>query len=282
LGKAKWQLGNLLGFFIIHLGALAAFLPPFFSWKGALLAFMLTYVGGGIGVTLAYHRILTHRSLCVPRPVEYFLTLLGALTLEGGPIMWVALHRKHHAYSDREGDPHNSREGFWWAHMAWMYRANKALVKTSDFRRWAPDLVDDPFYQFLDRYQIAVQVAFGFLLLAIGGWSFVFWGIFVRLALTYHVTWLVNSASHTFGYRTYRSNDRSTNCWWVGLLAFGEGWHNNHHAFPFSARHGLQWFEFDLTWLMIRALQILGVAKQIKLPTPDMLERLRLDKKTAA
>jgi stearoyl-CoA desaturase (delta-9 desaturase) len=273
---------TFFGLLFIHIAALGAFFPAFFSWPAVIAAIVLWYVSGPLGITLGFHRILTHRSLRVPRWLEYTFATMGTLALQSGPIDWVATHRKHHAYSDTEGDPHSILPGFRWAHMDWIYARNSALVQRSEFSRWAHDLVSDPFYCFLDRYQLALQVVLGLLLLAIGGWPFLIWGIFVRLVVTYHCTWLVNSAAHTFGYRTYRSNDRSTNCWWVALVSSGEGWHNNHHAFPFSARHGLHWLEFDMTWLTIRALSFVGLAKNIKLPTAEMMERMRLDKKNAA
>ena len=131
--------------------------------------------------------------------------------------------------------------------------------------RFTKDIADDPFYQFLDKHFFPIQVAFAGFLFLLGGWPFLFWGVFVRLVLVYHTTWFVNSATHKFGYRTYESGDRSTNCWWVALLAYGEGWHNNHHTFQYSARHGLKWWEIDLTWMMIQVLQALGLATRVKL-----------------
>jgi fatty-acid desaturase len=261
---------------IIHAGALLALLPAFFSWSGVALVFVLWWITGGIGITLGFHRMLTHRSLRMPRIVEYTIAVLGTLALQGGPIEWVATHRKHHANSDAEGDPHDIHRGLGWAHMEWLYRTNKARLTTEDRARFAPDLGADPFYRALDALIIPLQVGLGVVLLLLGGWSWVIWGIFVRLVFTYHCTWLVNSAAHATGYRTFRTGDRSTNCWWVALLSFGEGWHNNHHAFPFSARHGLRWFEFDMTWLLIRVLRAVRLARNVKLPSREMIERLRV------
>jgi sn-1 stearoyl-lipid 9-desaturase len=261
---------------LIHAGALAALVPAFFSWSGVGLVFLLWYVTGGIGITLGYHRLLTHRSLRMPRPIEYAIAVLGTLALQGAPIEWVATHRAHHAYSDREGDPHDVHRGLPWAHMEWLYRANAARLTSEERTRYAPDLMADPFYRALEKLSIPLQVALGVVLLVLGGWSWVVWGIFVRLVFTYHCTWLVNSAAHATGYRTFRTGDRSTNCWWVAVLSFGEGWHNNHHAFPFSARHGLRWFEVDMTWLTIKFLRTIRLARNVKLPTREMIERLRL------
>jgi sn-1 stearoyl-lipid 9-desaturase len=265
-----------IGLLVIHLGALLAVLPAFFSWPAVALVFILWYLTGGIGVTLGYHRMLTHRSLRVPRPVEYAIAILGVLALQGSPIEWVATHRKHHANSDTEGDPHDVHLGLPWAHMEWLYRSNPARLTKAERQHFAADLVADPFYRALDSFVLPLQIALGLLLLALGGWSWVVWGIFVRLIFTYHCTWLVNSAAHATGYRTFRTGDRSTNCWWVALLSFGEGWHNNHHAFPFSARHGLRWFEIDMTWWTIRFLRTIRIARSVKLPTREMIERLRV------
>lgn len=226
-------------------------------------------------MTLGFHRLLTHRSLQLPKGVEYFLTVLGVLALQGGPIVWVATHRRHHATSDREGDPHGMDRGFWWAHVGWLFLPNPGRPTIAEQHRLAADLAADPFYRFMEKTALLWQLALGVLLFALGGWSWIVWGIFVRLVVTYHITWFVNSASHWTGYRTFRTGDRSTNNWWVALLAWGEGWHNNHHAFPFSARHGLRWFELDLTWFTIRVLQFVGIVRSVKLPTVAMLNRLR-------
>jgi stearoyl-CoA desaturase (delta-9 desaturase) len=259
----------------IHLGACAAIFPLFFSWPAVGTAIVLYYLTGGLGICLGYHRLLTHRSMRVAKPVEYALATLGVLALQGGPIVWVATHRAHHAFSDTDRDPHNSRRGFWWSHVEWLYRRNPARLSRADERRFAPDLAADPYYRFLDAASPAIQVAFGVALFLAGGWPLVVWGIFVRLVVTYHATWLVNSASHLFGFRWFRApgGDQSTNNWLVALLAWGEGWHNNHHAFPFSARHGIRWYEIDLTWLTIRALAFCGLAVDVRVPSPAMLKR---------
>ena len=252
---------------MIHLIALLAFLPQFFSWQAVGIAFALYWLTAGIGITLGYHRLVTHRSFETPKWLEYILIFCGTLACEGGPISWVGLHRIHHKYSDHDGDPHDSNRGFWWSHLIWMLVDNPA---NADIPKYTKDIKDDPFYQFCEKYFIPVQVVLGLLLFWWGGWSFVVWGIFLRLVLVFHVTWFVNSATHKFGYKSHESNDYSRNCWWVALLTFGEGWHNNHHAYQYSARHGLQWWEIDLTWMTIQLLQLLGLAKNVKLaPTKN-------------
>ncbi len=246
----------------VHLGALLAFLPGMFSWKAVLLALVLHWLTAGIGITLGWHRLVSHRSFQVPKWLEYFLVFCGTLSMQGGPIWWVGLHRHHHLYSDQPNDHHDSRKGFWWSHIEWMFREVPA---EAEIPRFTKDIADDPVYQFLDKYFLPIQVVLAIVLYLWGGWPFVIWGIFVRLVTVYHTTWLVNSATHTFGYRTFETTDHSTNCWWVALLTFGEGWHNNHHAHQYSARHGLQWWELDLTWLTIRFLQVLGLATKVRL-----------------
>ncbi len=271
----NWATGAVL--VAIHLGALAALWPGFFSWSALVVLALLMYLTGGIGIALGFHRTLTHRSLKLWKPLEYAATICGCLALQGSPIDWVATHRAHHAHSDAPGDPHDANEGFNWSHFMWMVMPNPNVIFGEARRRYAPDLVDDRFYAFLDRRHVWLTVMLAALLFAGGGWSWVVWGIFVRLALVYQFTWLVNSAAHTIGYRSFRTTDRSTNCWWVALLGWGEGWHNNHHAFPFSVRHGLRWYELDVTWLTVKLLAALRLASDLKLPTAQMMRRLRVD-----
>ncbi len=262
-GGLRWW-GNRLGLSAIHLGALAAFIPGTFHWSAVAVAAILLYATGGLGVTLCYHRTLTHRGLRLRKPVEYLFAILGTLALQGDPIRWVATHRKHHAHADAQGDPHGRDHGFRWAHVDWLYKRNDALPTHEELRRFAPDLWASRFYRTLRRTHWPLHFVLGAVLFAFGGWSWVIWGIFVRLVVSYHVTWLVNSAAHSIGYRTYRTADLSTNCWWVAVLAWGEGWHNNHHAFPYSARHGLRWFEIDPTWWGVKTLALLRLADRIK------------------
>jgi stearoyl-CoA desaturase (delta-9 desaturase) len=209
----------------------------------------------------------------VPLVIEYVIATLGALALQGGPIAWVSMHRAHHRFSDTPRDPHDSNRGFWWSHVLWLFAPNASRLEKPDQLKYARELAANPYYRFLESGALILTIALAFGLYAFGGWPCVIWGIFVRLVVTYHVTWLVNSATHQFGYRTYDAGDRSTNNWLVGLLAWGEGWHNNHHAFPASARHGLRWYEIDLTWAMIRLLAALRIATRIRIPSPEMLAR---------
>jgi sn-1 stearoyl-lipid 9-desaturase len=247
----------------LHLGALFAFFPSNFSWAAIGLALVMHWVTGGLGITLGFHRLVTHRSFQAPKWLEYFLVFCGTLACEGGPIDWVGLHRLHHLHSDQQADPHDSNKGFWWSHMGWMLFETPARA---EIPRFTKDIGDDSFYKFCQAYFIPIQVALGILFYFLGGWPFVVWGIFVRLVVVFHCTWFVNSATHKFGYETYDAGDRSKNCWWVAVVTYGEGWHNNHHAFQYSARHGIEWWEIDLTWMTIQLLQLLGLATKVKLP----------------
>jgi stearoyl-CoA desaturase (delta-9 desaturase) len=270
-GKAfDWV--NVGWFAALHAGALLA--PWTFTWTGLSLALFLWWLSASIGICLTYHRLLTHRGFRVPKPLEYLGTLAGMLASEGGAITWTAMHRVHHAKSDRpREDIHTPKDGFLWSHIGWV------LCKVGQDhreleRRWAPELVADPVHRVLNRLHWVPNVALGFAFYAWGGWPLVVWGVFVRLLLTLHGTWFVNSAAHTWGYRTWETKEDSRNLWWVGLLAWGEGWHNTHHAFQRSARHGFGW-ELDLTWLVIRALAAVGLATDVHL-LPKNAEKFRI------
>jgi len=262
------------GLALIHVGALAAFIPALFRFSDVAVFAIIAYCTGALGVTLCYHRVLTHRSLRLRKPLECLFAVMGTLALQGDPIRWIAVHRKHHAHADTDEDPHTIGLGFKWAHVDWLYRHNVAYPTQAEIERFAADLYGDPFYRALSYLALPLQFALGIGLFLLGGWGWVVWGIFVRLVFCYHSTWFVNSAAHMFGYRSYRTSDQSTNCWWVALLSFGEGWHNNHHAFPFSARHGLSWFEVDMTWWHVRVLTFLRLADRIRIPSEVMRQRL--------
>jgi stearoyl-CoA desaturase (delta-9 desaturase) len=237
----------------------------FFIGTGAIIsAVILYFVAGMFGIGMGYHRLLTHRGYRTPRWVEYCLTICGTLALEGGPIFWVATHRIHHQKSDREGDPHTPREGTYWAHMGWIMTGEGLHHDATALARYVPDLCRDRFHVWLSNWHWIPNVVVGIGLLAFGGIPYVLWGIFFRTTFGLHCTWLVNSATHLWGSRRFVTRDDSTNNWWVALLTFGEGWHNNHHAHPTSARHGLAWYELDLNWIGIRTLQLLGLAWDVK------------------
>lgn len=262
--------GQIAYLVAIHLGAIAAVWQR--NWAAVGVAFVLYAIFGGLGICVGYHRLLTHRSFKCPRAVEYTLALLGSFCLEGKPIYWVAQHRQHHQYSDREGDPHNARVGFWWSHMLWLVRIPSPEAAEKLQNRYAPDLLRQPFYRWLGRLYAWPSLLLAVLLYLMGGWAFVVWGMCVRLVFCYHATWFVNSASHKFGYKNFPVADLSTNCWWVALIAYGEGWHNNHHAFPTSARHGLRPWEVDLSYAFVCVLERLGLAWDVHVPAAEKLQ----------
>ncbi len=254
---------------VFHAGAIAALFM--FSWQVLAVTLTLWWISGSLGIGMGFHRLLTHRGYKTPKAIEYFLTFCGTLALEGGPINWVVTHRIHHSNTDRPGDPHSPRDGRWWAHMGWILRGTAQQHEDSVLRRYAPDLMRDPVHVWLNRLYFVPLIVLGLLLLVFGGWSMMFWGIFLRVTVGLHATWLVNSATHLWGRRRFSTSDDSTNSWWVALLTFGEGWHNNHHAFPRAAKHGLRWYEIDVNWWGIATLKQLGLARNLKTVTEEQM-----------
>jgi fatty-acid desaturase len=256
----------------LHLGCIAA--PFYFSWEGLALMLFMHWVTGCVGVTLGFHRLLTHSSFQTWKPVRYFLATVGGFAGEGDVIEWVANHRQHHAHSDQEHDPHSPRDGSWWSHMWWLCWTFPSEAQARHHKRWAPDLVKDRGMVWVGRMFLPSQFLLGGVIMAAGyglgllegvnPWymaiSFVVWGVFVRMVAVLHTTWFVNSASHIWGYRNYETTDDSKNNWWVAIIAYGEGWHNNHHAWPRMAPHGHRWWEFDVTYCIIRLMRWSGLA----------------------
>lgn len=247
---------------ILHIGAIAALFN--FSWLNLGVAVFLYWMTIDLGISLGYHRLHTHRSYRIPLFLEYFFAVCGALTLEGGPIFWVATHRLHHQCADKPGDPHSPRDGAWWSHVGWILLGEAKHNNTRLNSKYAPDLAKHKFYILLNNYHWVPNVVLALALIAIGGIPMMLWGFCLRLVVGLHSTWLVNSATHMWGTRRFNTRDDSRNNWWVALLTFGEGWHNNHHAHPTSARHGLRWYEFDPSWIQISLLRALGIAKSVQ------------------
>lgn len=263
--------------FMIGLHGLALLAPATFSWPMVGLFFGSYFVTGCLGITLSFHRQLSHRSFTTPKWLEYVLAYCGVLAVQGDPLEWVSSHRYHHLHCDTPLDPHSPYEGFWWSHMGWLLD-NKATLERVHDRTNANDMASQPFYRHLEEYYVWHVVAQFAILYALGGLPALVWGGALRIIWVYHITWFVNSAAHVWGTQTYNTGDLSRNNWWVGILAFGEGWHNNHHAFEFSARHGLEWWQFDMTWIIIKALEAVGLASNIKLPSEKQKARLALNK----
>jgi len=267
-------------------------------WGSDHLWMNLTLLGAGylltaLGVTVGLHRYFTHRSFETNVVVKVVLGVLGSMALEGPILQWVATHRSHHRHSDRSDDPHSPHthgegvlatlRGFVHAHCGWLLSRRVSV----DVREHAPDLCKDRVVVWLSRW-FPVWAALGLLLPAAAGLAWTgawggalqgfLWGGLVRVFLVHHVTWSVNSICHLWGGQDFHSRDHSRNNFLVGALALGEGWHNNHHAFPASARHGLRWWQIDLSYLFIRALALVGLARRIRQPTPERLERKRLSR----
>src|ERR1700730_2581210 len=226
------------------------------------------YTLTAFGIAIGYHRMLTHRSFQAHPVVRGSSLILGAMAIEAPPIEWAATHIKHHAQSDREGDPHSPMEGIFHAHMGWLFKDRFA-----DPQQYCRHLMKDPIVVFINR-TFLLWVALSLLIpFVIGGWTGFLWGALVRIFIGHHVTFSVNSICHTFGKREFETNDRSRNEWIVGLLAFGEGWHNNHHAFPRSAFHGLRWWQVDFSGYLIWLLERLGLARDVYRVSPALLAR---------
>jgi stearoyl-CoA desaturase (delta-9 desaturase) len=232
--------------------------------------FFALYFATGLGTTVGYHRLLTHRSFETTPSVRFVFLALGAMALQGRPINWAAFHLAHHAHSDEEGDPHSPLDGFFHAHVGWILAAPPA-----DRERYCKRLMQDRLVVFVDR-TTELWVALGLIVpYAVAGWTGLLWAGFVRIAITNHVTFAVNSVCHHFGSRPFATGDESRNNWIVGVLAFGEGWHNNHHAFPSMAFHGMSLRQPDLTAWVIRLLVRLRLAWAVRQPSEDQIERNR-------
>jgi stearoyl-CoA desaturase (delta-9 desaturase) len=239
------------------------------SWQH--LAWLVgTYIPIALGVTAGFHRMLTHRSFRAHPAVQFVLLALGSMAIEGSALSWAADHLRHHALSDQEGDPHSPTEGLWHSHLGWLFTADRA-----DPQVYCKHLLKDPVVLFVDRtflLWVTLSLAIPFFF---GGWQALLWGGLVRMFFVHHVTWSVNSICHTFGRRDYETTDRSHNNWVVGLLALGEGWHNNHHAFPRSAIHGLDRWQLDVSAWLILALEKLRLATEVYRVRPEVRARKR-------
>lgn len=250
-------------FFVVlfHIIAIGAFYT--FSWSNLAAALFIWWVAGSLGIGLGYHRLLTHRGFAVPKWLEYTLSVFGTLAMQSGPLTWVTTHRIHHAFTETDKDPHSPRNGTYWSHMGWIMRGKAQSQSQADMQRYCPDFAGDRFHQWINNYYYVPVIVLASILFVLGGWQMVVWGIFLRTVIGWHFTWLVNSATHLWGTRRFETRDDSRNNALIAAVTWGEGWHNNHHAFPRSARHGLRWYEFDINWLEILALKKLGLAKNV-------------------
>uniref|UniRef100_A0A7N0RF19 Fatty acid desaturase domain-containing protein n=1 Tax=Kalanchoe fedtschenkoi TaxID=63787 RepID=A0A7N0RF19_KALFE len=245
---------------------LCLFAPFCFTWPAFWVGAALSVVTGLFGITLSYHRNLTHKSFTLPKWLEYAFAYCGVLALEGDPIDWVSTHRYHHRFTDSSKDPHSPVEGFWFSHVGWILDRGYLTEKCGQASN-VSDLRKQIFYRFIEKTYYFHALAPVPVLYLAGGFPFVVWGLGVRVVVVRHATWTVNSVCHRWGTRDWDTGDMSRNNWFIALLTFGEGWHNNHHAFEWSARHGLEWWQVDATWGVIRLLEAAGLAADVKLPS---------------
>ena len=269
----------------IHALALLAFLPWLFSWTGVVLLVTGIYFYGGIGVNICYHRLLTHRSFRVPRWLERCFVVVAICCMEDAPGTWVATHRLHHIDADEQPDPHSPLVSFFWSHMGWLLVENRNARSASAYDRYARDVLKDPFYMWLQRSLLPVWLYMAHALVYFlagfaiewwlsGSWrsgvqfgaSLFVWGVLLRTVAVWHISWSVNSLSHMFGYRNYETGENSQNNWLVAFLTSGEGWHNNHHIDPASASNWHRWWEIDPMYMVIRSLEIVGLATEVIRP----------------
>ena len=256
----NWKNVTIIASF--HLLAIPALFT--FSWQNVAAMIIGNWIVGSLGVGLGWHRLLTHRGFKAPKWLEYTLSTFATMSIQDSPDKWVATHRMHHKFTETEQDPHTTNKGFWWAQIGWIVWGTAQDHDRKTLQKYVPDLMKDKGHAIISRFYYVPIIVSAFILFAIGGWSMVVWGVFARVVVGWHTTWFVNSLSHIFGKRPHETGDDSTNNWFVALLTFGEGWHNNHHAFPTSARHGLEWYQFDMNWIAIRILEKLGWAENIR------------------
>lgn len=268
----------LVGVPLYHVVACLAFIPYFFTWTGVASALLGYFFIAILGINIGYHRLLAHRGVSCSKGWERFFAALGVLNLQFGPAYWVGLHRRHHHLTDKSGDPHSPRWGFWKSHLFFIFPITDDTDPIRVTNRYAKDLLADPFYAWFEKREFwhwatvllwPVYFIVGYAIGAVVGessseavrmgWSVLVWGVFVRTVIVWHITFSVNSIAHLWGTRDFDTPDDSRNNAVLGFLAWGEGWHNNHHAFPRSARHGHRWWQLDISWLVIRLLAALKI-----------------------
>ena len=289
--KSVLEQSLVIAFMIIPVVALVAAVTLTWGWGITLLDVVIAtiaYFGTGLGVTVGFHRHFTHKSFKATRPMKVALAITGSLAFQGSIVSWVADHRRHHAFSDKEGDPHSPwlfgtgpvaiARGFWHAHMGWLFDRDR-----TNARRFAPDLLADRDVAAVDRQFVLLTVASLGVPALLGGllsWSWwgaltaFLWGGLVRVGLLHHVTWSINSICHMVGRRPFGTRDHSANVWWLAVLSFGESWHNLHHADPTCARHGVKRGQIDISARLIWIFEKFGWVHSVRWPTPQRLERL--------
>ena len=280
-GRVRWDyLVPILG---MHLLALFALVPWFFSWTGVLSFVLGVNVFGQLGVPIGYHRLLTHRSFRVPKWLERSFVTFALCSGQNTPARWVTWHRMHHQHSDALDDPHSPLVAFFWSHVGWLLFEQRGTHGTASYYKYARDVLEDPFYMHLEKHRstaMFIYLGHAFVFFAVGlavgsagsggfpaglqfGLSLLVWGVILRTVYVWHITWAVNSLGHLFGYRNYDTKDQSRNNWFVAMITGGEGWHNNHHSNPSSASVQHRWWEWDLNFYVIKCLEWLGLASEV-------------------
>lgn len=260
--SADWI--NIIWMISIHL--ISIFSYKYFSWSGLYCCLALFFATGCLGITFCFHRLLSHKSFKTHPVVQSVTALFGTLAMQGTVQEWVYHHRLHHRGSDTPRDPHNSKRGFWFSHWGWILNKNRFFEDANKMNKATKDIMESRWLRFLSQrfIMVACQILLGFILYALGGISCLVWGVFVRLVLVYHTTWLVNSATHKWGYKNFNNNDLAVNTWWVAILTWGEGWHNNHHKYANVCPTWYRWWEVDITYIIIKFLEIFGLTYDIK------------------
>ncbi|XP_026396725.1 acyl-CoA C20 Delta5-desaturase-like isoform X2 [Papaver somniferum] len=266
---------NLGAIIVEHIGLLVA--PFYFTWDAFWVFWILAFLTNYLGISLCYHKNLSHKSFKLTKSLEYLFAYFGLHAAQGDPVSWVSTHRYHHQFTDSDRDPHSPIEGFWFSHITWLFQ-HTHLRKKGGKRNNVVDLEKQAYYRFLRRTYPLHIVGLALVLYIGGGLPHLIWGMGVRTALSHHATFVVNSLCHTWGRKPWNTKDLSKNNSVVGLLGHGEGWHNNHHAFEFSARLGLEWWQLDVPWYIIELLEYLGFATDVKVPTE--IQKYRMSCKT--
>jgi len=280
-GKVRWDYA--VPIFTLHLLALLALVPWLFSWTGLVALIVGVNVFGQLGVPICYHRLLTHRSFRAPKWLERSFVTMALCCGQNTPARWVAWHRMHHQHSDGDDDPHSPLVTFFWSHVGWLVFDNHSTHGVASYYKYARDVLDDPFYMYLEKHRMAsacIYLAHALLFFVVGlltggaltgewapgvqfGLSLLVWGVVLRTVYVWHITWAVNSLGHLFGYRNYKTGDDSRNNWFVAFITGGEGWHNNHHQDPTSATVQHRWWEFDLNYYIIKSLEWIGLVTHV-------------------
>ncbi|KFK42957.1 hypothetical protein AALP_AA1G061000 [Arabis alpina] len=271
--RRKWKRFDVMKALPVTVVHLLCLLAPFHYNLGALRLSIVLYIVNGLSITFSYHRNLAHQSFKLPKWLEYLFAYSALLALQGDPIDWVSIHRFHHKYTDSDRDPHSPIEGFWFSHILWIFDTDYIRAKCGR-RNNVMDLKGQWFYRFLQNTQGLHITLFCTILYCYGGLPYLTWVVGVGGTIRYHGTWLINSACHIWGSQVWKTNDTSRNIWWLSIYTLGESWHNNHHAFESSAKHGLEWWQIDLAWYFIRLFEALGLATEVKLPSQPKKQKM--------